>query len=128
MAQALTASLSPSLFEAFDFRKLFERRRAPRAPVHLKAEAEDGSGSFIVTNLSMTGMIGRAKSARWPGSLIKICFNVPLLNEPLSVWVKVLELQPNEKGVDHKLEFCYLTPKATFALYRLFDRTRHLWR
>jgi hypothetical protein len=128
MSQALTTTLTPPLFGTFNFSKLFERRRAPRAPVQLRAEAEDGSGGFVVTNLSMTGMIGRAKTAHWPGSLIKVWFYVPLLNEPLRVWVKVLELMPHEKGVDHKLEFCYLTPKATFALYRLFDRTRHLWR
>lgn len=113
--------------EPVDFRKLFERRAAPRSPFLLRAAAADGLGDFVVEDLSTSGMRARSRAARFPGSLIKLRLEVPIVRETIEVWAKVLELTPAERGVAHKLQFCCLSPKALLALYRLFDRTRHLW-
>ena len=111
-----------------DFRKLYERRGSPRSAFTLRATVLSGGADLTVDNLSTTGMVARSKSARFPGSLIKLRLEVPLVHDTIEVWAKVLEISPGKRGITHKLQFCYLSPRALMSLYRFFDRSRHLWR
>ena len=55
MDKAHTESLSSPEQVPVDFRKLFERRQAPRSPLKMRATALDGGEDFVVENLGEIG-------------------------------------------------------------------------
>ncbi len=117
------------LGRAASFAHLYERRSSARSAAALTARALDGKSDLRILDISMGGMLATSASTRMPGTLFKVEIAFKELNETIELWAKVLDLKNNNLGeVAHKIEFCYLTPKATLVLYRHLDSTRSEWK
>ncbi len=115
--------------KAGSFTHLYERRSSARSGAALTAMALDGRSDLRILDISMGGMLAISPTTRLPGSLFKVRINFEKLGESIDLWAKTLDLRPTAGGeVAHKIEFCYLTPKATLLLYRHLDSTRNEWK
>jgi hypothetical protein len=105
-----------------------DRRASARTRLFTLVETRGAKEPLWAWDIGMGGMQCRAKTARWPGTYLDLCFTLPGTDEALEVGSQVLSLdQLEEEGVSLGLRFCMLSPRAQRAIYRFLDARRVLW-
>lgn len=99
-----------------------ERRRTPRLESTVLMTCLDGNPPLFVQDLSLGGVFATTHRVRWPGTLVRVRFRLPLQTRGLHATLRVQRLVGVPTGVGLVLGFVQPSTSLRLALHEAIDR------